>query len=247
MPAISPLSADEAHPEGEVLPLKVARVRRPAPRALWPEALAKTVWRMFEPLLHRLRRSWIYRQTLRGPMSDRVAFQPPDPRARKLDEADAYMRRRFRFAGRAIEVGKGSIFDQPLPGAEFVAHLHGFDWLRHLEAAGGDVSRELALTLTREWLKRNARYTLPAWFPEITAERLFNIFAHGRFFLANSDLVWRSKLFVSLHNQARVLSRSVDEAPDGLLRLKSAAGLALSGFCLEEPRNAELGLKYLAT
>jgi uncharacterized heparinase superfamily protein len=246
MQATSLASAGEPRPTGEVLPLKVARLRRLSPGALWPEALRRLAWRAFVPLLHGLRTRWIYRLTLHGMMTDRFAFQPDDPRPRHLDDADAFMRGRLRLAGQTVEFSQGSIFDHPMPSPEFAVAIHGFDWLRHLEAAGGDLSRIFALTLTKHWLKRNARYALPAWRPEIIAERLFNLFAHGRFFLANSDLVWRSKLFVSLRDQCCVLARTVDEASDGLPRLQAAATLALSGFCLEDRHNATLGLRLLA-
>jgi len=110
---------------------------------------------------------------------------------------------------------------------------------------GGDLARAFALKLTQQWLKRYARYTPETWRPETIAERFLNLFAHGRFFLTDCDLVWRSKLFVSLRQQAQMLSRTVDEAPDGLPRLKSAAAFALAGFCLGDARQTALGMKRL--
>jgi len=245
MPAISPVSEADRPQESELLPLKIARVRKSAPSAIWPEALRRLARSGFAPLLHGLRRSWFYRQTLRGYLPDRFELHPQDPRARRLEDADAIMRGRFHFAGQAVELDQGSVFDAVMPSAQFAACLHGFEWLRHLEAAGGDLSRDIALGLTQNWLKRNAHYALPAWDPAVTAERLFNFFAHGRFFLANSDLVWRSKLFVSLRDQMVVLSRSLEEAEDGLPRLKTAAVLALSGISLGDEKCTARGLKYL--
>src|SRR5262249_6692064 len=128
----------------------------------------------------------------------------------------------------------------------FAAALHGFEWLRHLEAAGGKVAHDAALSLAKDWLKRHGHYTLPAWRPEITAERLFNLLAHGKFFLANTDWIWRAKLFVSLRNQMVVLWRSLDEAEAGLPRLKAAAALVLGGVCLSDEKNIARGLKFLA-
>jgi uncharacterized heparinase superfamily protein len=246
MPATLPVFADEPRPEGEVLPLKVARLRRPAPHAMWPEAAGRLAWRGFVPLLHNLRRGWLYHQTLRGILADRFILHPRDPRPRRLEDADAIMRGRFKLAGQTVESSEGSIFDQPPPSPEFAAALHGFEWLRHLEAAGGELSREVALGLMQNWLKRNAYYTLPAWEPSITAERLFNLFAHGRFFLTNSNLVWRSRLFVSLRDQMVVLSRSLDEAQGALPRLKAAAVLVVAGICLGDAVSAGRGLKRLA-
>jgi uncharacterized heparinase superfamily protein len=169
-----------------------------------------------------------------------------DHRVRVLQDADSIMRGRFRLAGHAVDIRQGSIFDQPAPSADFAAALHGFDWLRHLEAAGGELAREFALKLSQHWLNRNARYTVPAWLPEVTAERFINLFAHSAFFIGDLDEAWRSKFFTSLRDQALVLARSLPESPDGLPRLKCAAALALAGLCLADERMAAGGLKRLS-
>jgi uncharacterized heparinase superfamily protein len=58
--------------------------------------------------------------------------------------------------------------------------------------------------------------------------------------------MWRSRLFVSLREQSRMLERIIAEAPDGLPRLEAAAALALSGVCLDDDRSRlENGLKRL--
>jgi uncharacterized heparinase superfamily protein len=214
---------------------------------LWKEAARIAFARALLPAKIWFRTGWLYRQTIRGPVPDRILFYPNDPRTRRLEDADAFMRGRFRFEGQTVEIKQGSIFDSASPSDAFTVALHGFDWLRHLEAAGGDLSRVFALKLAQQWLKRYARYTPIPWRPEIIADRFLNLFAHGRFFLANSDLVWRSRLYVCLRDCAQMLSRTIDEAPDGLPRLKSAAGLAAAGLCLGDSRNAAAGLKRLAS
>jgi uncharacterized heparinase superfamily protein len=221
------------------------RERMPSGWALWIEAALVALRAAPMPLVLWFREGWLYRQTLRGPVPDRILFYPSDTRMRRLDDADGFMRGRFRLGGQKLEIRQGSVFDAPPPGDSFAAALHGFDWLRHLEAAGGDLARGFALRLTQQWVKRYARFSPFAWRPEIIAERFLNLFAHGRFFLANSDLVWRSKLFVSLRNQAQMLSRTAGEAPDGLPRLKAAAALALAGVCLGDVHHEAAGLKHL--
>jgi uncharacterized heparinase superfamily protein len=222
------------------------RTTRPRSQALWPEAAAAFVRRVRLAIARRFRASWLYRRSFRGPIPDRILFHPADTRGRQLEEADAYLRGRFRFAGATLEIREGSVFDRALPNAAFAAGLHGFQWLRHLEAAGGPVAHDLALALAQQWLRRYQRVAYPAWNPEIIAERFFNVFSHGRFFLLDSDLVWRSRFFVSLRNQARVLARTLHEAPAGLPRLKAAAALTLAGFCLGDRRSTSCGLKALS-
>jgi uncharacterized heparinase superfamily protein len=214
--------------------------------ALWPQAIKTLLRNSQERFRTGFRRAFLYRLSLRGPITDRIAFQPLDLRARKLDEADGYFRGRFRFAGHMVEAKNKLIFDCPAPSNDFFIALHGFEWLRHLEAAGGATARDLARKLTGDWLQRYSIYSKPHWQPEIIALRFINLFTHGKFFLAESDLVWRSKFFVSMRNQTRMLARTLSNAPQGLPRLRASAALALAGLCLSDRMSADLGLKRLA-
>ncbi len=246
MPAISLASADDFGLNGDLPPGRFSHVRKPSATALLPEAARIAVERGFDVVAILLRQTWLYHRTLTGPVPDRIHAYTDDHRVRVLQDADALMRGRFRLAGHAVDIRQGSIFDQPAPSADFAAALHGFDWLRHLEAAGGDLAREFALKLTQHWLNRNARYAVPAWLPEVTAERFINLFSHGAFFLGEMEPAWRPKLFTSLRDQAIMLARSLPESPDGLPRFKCASALALAGLCLADERTVANGLKRLA-
>jgi uncharacterized heparinase superfamily protein len=199
-----------------------------------------------EKTLAGLRCGWMYQLTLRGPLADHIPHQLDDPRPRALDEADGYFRGRFRFAGHLVEAKDGSVFDCVLPSPEFAAALHGFEWLRHLALAGGDTARELATALTEQWLARNQRYSVPAWRPEITGARLLNLFAHGRFIIVGCEPVFRSRFFVSLRDQSRILGRTWRRAPEGLPRLYAVAGLAVTGLSIGDARMSASGLTAVA-
>lgn len=214
--------------------------------ALLPELIQAMLRRAMKPVLVVLRRSWAYRRLLKGKMPDRIVFHPFDAASRRLEDADALLKGRFRFAGEVLDVKEGSVFDKPPLSRDWAEGLHGFTWLAALSAAGGEAARVLATNLIAQWLKRNARYSEPTWAPEVTAQRLINLFAHGRFVLANSDVLWRSKLYVSLREQSRLLARSAPEAPDGLPRFEAAAAHALSGACLNDsPKRLASGLEQL--
>jgi len=216
------------------------------PFGLLPEALKIALWRGLGGVRRWYRRGWLYRRLLVGPLADRFAFQPHDTLPRRLDDADALLRGRFKFQGEAVDASERSIFDAKAPSAEWLEALHGFAWMPPLSAAGGDAARTLATNLVTQWLKRNVRYTEPAWLPHVMGRRLTNIFAHSRFMLSNSDMLWRSKVYVSLREQSRMLARVAGEAPDGLPRLEAAAALALSGACLSDsPKRLQAGLARL--
>lgn len=179
-------------------------------------------------------------------MPDRILFYPYDALPRRLEDADALLRGRFRLAGEIVDVAEGSIFDKPAVTPAWAESLQSFSWLPPLAAAGGDPARRLATNLMTQWVKRFTHYSEPAWLPQIIARRLVHLFAHGRFVLANSEVLWRSKIFVSLREQSRQLARTVDEAPDGVPRFEAAAALALSGACLDDStKRLESGLAKL--
>lgn len=206
--------------------------------SLLPDMFRAGLFRLLAGPRTSWRASWPYRRAfLQGVLADHIAFHPADGFPRKLEEADSLLRGRFRFHGQTVDVPSGvSVFDLPPPSPAWAAALHGFDWLPPLSTAGGDNARTLATNLIAQWIKRYARYREPVWSPHILARRLVHIFSHGRLVIVNSEPTWRSRLFVSLREQARILERIAAEAPDGLPRLETAAVLALSGICMDDSR-----------
>lgn len=204
------------------------------------------VWRALRGMRIWYRRTWLYRRILTGPLSDRILFHPYDALPRKLEDADGMLRGRFRFVGETVDVKDDSVFDLAPPSEAWAHALHSFAWLPPLAFAGGEPARVLATNLITQWLKRYSRYSEPAWLPDVMARRLVNLFAHGRMVIANSELLWRSKVFVSLREQSRMLARIAREAPDGMPRFEAAAAYALSGACLgDSQRRLDEGLKCL--
>jgi uncharacterized heparinase superfamily protein len=224
-------------------------MRAAVPLNLLPEMVQAGAWRALKPLRVWGRRNWFYRRLLRGPLADHIAFHPHDACPRHLEDADALLRGRFRFAGENVDVGEGmSVFDISAPSQAWLEELHGFSWLASLSMAGGEAARRLATNLISQWMKRYGRYSEPAWSPHIMARRLTTIFCHSRLVIANSDMLWRSRLFVSLREQARMLERICAEAQDGLTRLEAAMALALSGACMDDcPARLSAGLARLET
>jgi uncharacterized heparinase superfamily protein len=217
------------------------------PMNLLPEMMEAGARRMLTPLRVWRRRNWFYRRLLKGPLTDHIAFQPHDACSRRLEDADALLRGRFRFHGEMVEVPKGvSVFDLTPPSRAWLEELHGFCWLASLAAAGGEPAKALATNLIAQWVKRYGHYCEPQWSAHVTARRLIHLFSHGRLVIANSDMMWRSRLFVSLREQVKMLERTAHEAPDGLPRLETAAALALSGLCLDDnSRRLDCGLARL--
>ncbi|HEX3674498.1 MAG TPA: heparinase II/III family protein [Rhizomicrobium sp.] len=226
--------------------MKEAAKRRRPPLSLLPE-MARVLWRRaMTPFRVAWRRNWFYRRLLKGRMPDGIRFHPYDALPRRLEDADALLRGRYRFAGESVDAKERSIFAMKPPSRDWAEALHGFDWLPPLSAAGGDPARDLAADLLGEWIAHNPRYSEPAWYPQVAAARLVHVFAHGRFVLSNSEVLWRSRVLVFVREQSRLLARIAGEAPDGLPRFAAAATHALSGACLDDSvRRLESGLARL--
>ena len=237
----SPASAGERHGAGA----SKQPNRHAAASRLWLEAAGARLERALEDGRAGLRTSWFYRVTLRGPVAKQLKFEPTDLRSFSLEDAEALFHNRFRLAGQVVDAKSGGIFDHDPPTPAFAAALHGFEWLRHLEAAGSEDARRLAQQLVGAWLDRNGLYGKPAWQPEIIAGRFLNLFSHAQFVIGGSDPSWRAKLFQSLRDQALVLARTVTGAPLGLPRLQAAAALSLAGVCLADKRHAPRGFAAL--
>jgi uncharacterized heparinase superfamily protein len=216
---------------------------------LLPELFRAGLRRIARPLRVWWRSNWFYRRLLRGPLADHIVFHPWDAAPRRLEDADALLRGRFRFQGVHVDVPDGvSVFDLPPPSPAWHEALHGFAWLPPLSNAGGDNARTLATNLISQWIKRHGVYCEPVWLPHVMAQRLSALFTHGRLAIANSDMMWRSRLFVSLREQCKILERIAGEAPDGLPRLETAAALALSALCMDDSaKRRQTGLAWLET
>jgi uncharacterized heparinase superfamily protein len=197
-------------------------------------------WREF------LRGNILYRLLFcSSPAPQHLLFHPYDAAPRKLEDADALLRGRFKFDGAARDVKDGSIFEMPAPSPEWAAALHSFAWLPPLAFAGGDAAHLLAKNLIAQWLRRNPSYSEPAWLPEVTARRLLNLFAHGRVAF-DDDSNLRRKLFASMREQARVLARTVHEAPDGTPRFEAVAMAAFATLCLpDKPKKIDEAIARL--
>ena len=211
--------------------------KRPAPRlsaSLLGEMLRAEIYRLGKPFRELFRGNMIYRWIVcGGPVPDNLLFHPFDAAPRKLEEAEGLLRGRFKFEGDTVDIRDGSIFEHTPPSPEWAEALRSFAWLPPLAFAGGDAAHLLAKNLIVQWLRRNPSYSEPDWLPHITARRLLNIFAHGRN-AYETDAGLRRKLFASIREQARILARTAQEAPDGLPRFEAVSMAALSALCLPD-------------
>ncbi|MDO8290840.1 MAG: heparinase II/III family protein [Parvibaculum sp.] len=178
--------------------------------------------------------SWLYGKSLRGPMPDHMIHYPRDLRPGRADTADALFHGRWSLPGGQVKTDGSSPFLASAPSEAWSEELHGFSWLRHFTAAGGDAARTYAQTLVAGWIIEAGTWNDIAWRPHVIGRRLTSWVANGALIIDGSDLIYRSTLLRNMARQARHLARTASMAPAGEPRFTAAVGLAFSGLCLSE-------------
>ena len=74
---------------------------------LLPDLASAAATRALAPLRIAIRRTWVYRRLLQGQLADHFTVQPYDTLPRRLEDADAMLRGRFRFHGETVDVKDG--------------------------------------------------------------------------------------------------------------------------------------------
>ncbi|KAB0679374.1 heparinase II/III family protein [Aureimonas leprariae] len=140
----------------------------------------------------------------------------------------------FRFENRLIETGGLSPFALPMPSPRFAAALHGFGWLRHLEAAGDALAGANARALVSDWIADAGHAASPvAQAPGVAARRAIGWIGAANFLLCDAPPAFAKRFGRSLAGQLRTLRQGAPDAPDGLPRLRTRIALAYGALALD--------------
>jgi uncharacterized heparinase superfamily protein len=69
------------------------------------------------------------------------------------------------LAGEVAELRGRSPFARAPANADWARELHGFSWLRHLDAARAEDTERMARRLLKDWLQTGSRDKSYAWAP----------------------------------------------------------------------------------
>ncbi len=176
----------------------------------------------------------LYELSLRGTATRGSCPTVPDSWPGNAQQGQEIVRGRFLLGG--IEATVKADFGQVRlpPGA--LAELHGFAWLRHLRAYGGDAARRRARELVTAWIQQHRRWSGTIWAPEVLGERIANLMGHYEFFASSGEVALRQSLLRSISRQAKHLDRCMPAGLTGSALITGAKGLVVSGACLVEGR-----------
>lgn len=184
--------------------------------------------------LKRVLQSRLFRWRYPGTPLHQLLIVPQDLRTADPSFASEIYHGHFGLAGAIALTGAESPFRIRPPSREWERALHGFGWLRHLRAAGDEISREHARALVRDWIAFYRDIAAFPWRPEIVARRIISWLSHASVVLEGADQQFYDAVMESLSEQIRFLGLNYKDTPDGVPRLTALTALTLSGLCAAE-------------
>lgn len=136
------------------------------------------------------------------------------------------------LAGSIALLGDASPFDVRPPSPAWERALHGFGWLRHLDAAERDDARDHARDLACEWSTRDLGSRGIAADAVVAARRLISWVSHANLLLDRADQRAYDIVTDSLDLQLRRLSATWRDAAPGYPRLLTLLALTLADLCV---------------
>ena len=181
-----------------------------------------------------LYRSQYWQRGLNGPAPDRILVNPRCFYRKSMAEAELLIMGRFRLPGGDATARDGSPFFIKPPSELWSESLHSFHWLRHFDAGGSEPVQEHLRQLIAHWVRSYGSWHELAWRPHVLARRLITWSSFGRLILLHADVLFRSRVLLSMARQARHLSKTARTAAPGMPRITAAIGLVQSGVCLPD-------------
>ena len=169
-----------------------------------------------------------------GTRAEQLLLAPQELRTADPSFATELYNGHFGLAGKLAEVDTESPFEIDPPSEGWARELYGFGWLRHLRAAGSELSREQAKVLVNDFIALKRSLPGLAWQPEIVGRRVISWLSNSVLVLDTGEPQAYETFLRALSSQLRYLSASYRDAPDGVPRLVSLMALVYAGLCIAE-------------
>ncbi len=176
----------------------------------------------------------LYRWRFASAGLSKISYSPIDLRPGEPELARNYYAGQFTFAGETVETSGSSPFALETSNAEWMEHLHRFQWLRHLHAADNELARSNGTALISDWIDLwGSRYQSRPWRSDILAQRLIAWLSHGPTLFHNLSEASVRKFQKSVTKQTKYLQYNAQHTRDGYPRLISYMALAFAGLCIQ--------------
>ncbi len=180
----------------------------------------------------RLRRSRLMRWRYRTGIADDVVISPTSLRTVDPSFVDELAVGGFGLAGYVADIEAGSPFEAEPPSDVWLSELHGFGWLRHLDAVMTEDAREQARLYVQDWLHLTRARQAVGWAPEVLARRIISWLTHENLLLDWAEPKDHDAIMLSLEHQVMFLRTSWHNALDGYPRLLCLIALLQADLCI---------------
>lgn len=197
-----------------------------------------------------------FRNLLRAPFAgfqhkniivDQLLLRPRDLRTADPSFASEIYHGHFGLAGTVAVTQSESPFEIVAPSRGWEVELHGFGWLRHLSAAGDEISREHARALISDWIRLHGKPKGISWLPETTGRRIISWLSHSGIFLEGAEQKFYDSVTASLTRQLRYQLSYYGDAPAGAPRLVALAALVFAELCTSDTYSGNSKITRLFT
>lgn len=169
-----------------------------------------------------------------GTQAEQLLLAPQELRTADPSFATELYNGHFGLAGRLAEIDTESPFEIEPPSEGWARELYGFGWLRHLRAAGSELSREQAKALVQDFVRLRRSVRGLAWQPEIVGRRVISWLSNSVLVLDTGEPQAYEAFLRALTAQLRYLSASYRDTQDGVPRLVTLMALIYAGLCIAE-------------
>ncbi|MEO1280816.1 MAG: heparinase II/III family protein [Pseudomonadota bacterium] len=138
----------------------------------------------------------------------------------------------FGLAGQYATAADGSPFDITPPSLDWQYELHGFSWLRHLEAVDDPEASEMARQLVFDWLGRHSSGLNATDACEVSARRIMSWISHAPLVLEGASDVDQDRFVQAVGKQLANLSATWRNAAPGQPRLLTLIALCVGNLSL---------------
>ncbi len=164
--------------------------------------------------------------------AEALALVPQDLRPADPCFADEFADGSFGLSPGAVHIDNGNPFEIEPPSTAWERELHGFGWLRHLNASRRDDVAGMALALVEDWIASPRRREVVAARPDVTGRRIISWLANADLILGDADQAAFDRIMRSLVDQLVGLRSTWSSAPDGYPRLEALIGVVYGHACV---------------
>jgi uncharacterized heparinase superfamily protein len=180
----------------------------------------------------RLKRSRFLRWRYRTGVADDVLISPTPLRPADPSFVDELAVGGFGLAGYVCDIEDASPFEVEPPSEAWLRALHGFGWLRHLDAVQTDEARDIARRFVQDWLHLPRALQAPGWLPEVMARRIISWLTHENLLLDWAEPRDHDAIMLSMEHQVMFLRTSWHNARTGYPRLLCLIALVQADLCI---------------